>query len=326
MRSPLNRETGGKGMTGILYHNDFIEHNTGIGHPERPSRVSTIVEELKKEKYDGKIVWDEPRLAEVEEIEYVHAAEYISRVKTTIEKAPANLDSPDTPVSPESWQASLRATGALLTAVDNVLDGKYTTAFCPVRPPGHHARYSMAMGFCVFNNIAIAARHLKKKHNIHKILIVDFDVHHCNGTEEMLAGDNDILLFSIHQHPHYPGTGMTSRLYSHSGGILNAPMPPGSDEEDYLKIFKGPLSDQVNMFMPEFVLMSAGFDAHKSDPLGDIQLETETFYKMTKIVTDFADMYCDGKIVSTLEGGYELASLASSAGRHVDALTEAGMS
>jgi len=311
-------------MTGILYHEDFINHNTGMGHPERPSRVSSIKSELTKEKYDGKLLWDEPRLATEEEIAYVHAPEYIQRVKETIKKSPANLDSPDTPVSPESWQSALRASGALLTAVDNVLGGKYSNAFCPVRPPGHHSRYSMAMGFCIFNNVAIAARHLKEKHNIHKILIVDFDVHHCNGTEEMLTGDNDIMLFSIHQHPHYPGTGQSSKMYAHSGGILNAPMPPGSDEEDYLKIFNGPLHDHVNMFMPEFVLISAGFDAHRDDPLGDINLDTETFYKMTKIVAGFADIYCDGKIVSTLEGGYDLESLAASSGRHVDALIEVG--
>jgi len=211
----------------------------------------------------------------------------------------------------------------MLTAIDGVMDSRYNTAFCPVRPPGHHSLYSMAMGFCIFNNIAIGARYIKHKYNIHKILIVDFDVHHCNGTEEMLAGDNDILLFSIHQYPHYPGTGLTSRLYSHSGGVLNAPMPPGSDEEDYMKVFKGQLSDQVNMFMPDFVLISAGFDAHKNDFLGDILLESESYYKFTKIAVDFADMYCDGRIVSTLEGGYNLEALAESVGFHVDALLEA---
>jgi len=311
-------------MTGILYHDDFLNHHTGIGHPERPSRVSAIVEELKKDRYDGKLVWDEPRLAAADEIAYVHGRDYIERVEETVKSGPTNLDSPDTPVSPGSYRAALRAAGAMLTAIDGVIAGKYTTAFCPVRPPGHHARYSMAMGFCIFNNIAVGARYLKHKHNIHKILIVDFDVHHCNGTEEMLAGDNDILLFSIHQHPHYPGTGLSSRLYSHSGGVLNAPMPPGSDEEDYMKVFKGRLSDQVNMFMPDFVLMSAGFDAHRDDPLGDIRLESESYYRLTKVVVGFADMYCDGRIVSTLEGGYELKALAESAGYHVDALIEAG--
>jgi len=310
-------------MTGILYHDDFLNHNTGIGHPERPSRVTAITGPLKTPKYEGKLVWDEPRLATTAEIAYVHAPDYIERVRKTTEKGPANLDSPDTPVSQGSWQASLRAAGALLTGIDGVLAGKYTTAFCPVHPPGHHARYSMAMGFCIFNNIAIAARYLKHRHNIHKILIVDFDVHHCNGTEEMLSGDNDILLFSIHQYPHYPGTGLGTRLYSHSGGVLNAPILPGSDEKDYIKVFKGQLSDQVNMFMPEFVLMSAGFDAHRDDPLGDINLTSESFYTMTKIVVDFATMYCDGKIVSTLEGGYNLEALAESATRHVDALLEA---
>ena len=311
-------------MTGILNHEDYLKHNTGMGHPERPSRVTAIVEELKKKKYDGRLMWDEPRLATTDEIGYVHSDDYIARVKKAVESAPQYLDSIDTPVSADSYQAALRAAGAMLTAIDGVIENRYTTAFCPVRPPGHHSRYSMAMGFCLFNNIAIGARYLKHKYNIHKILIVDFDVHHCNGTEEMLAGDNDILLFSIHQHPHYPGTGLGSRLYSHSGGVLNAPVPPGSGEKEYMKVFKGQLSDQVNMFMPEFVLMSAGFDAHRDDPLGDIQLESESYYRLTKVGVDFANMYCDGKIVSTLEGGYNLTALAESAGFHVDALLEAG--
>lgn len=311
-------------MTGILYHDDYLNHMTGMGHPERPGRVTVITEALKKENYQDKLMWDEPRCAMTEEIEYVHSKTYIERVKEASEAGPRNMDSPDTPVSKGSYKAALRAAGAMLTAIDGVLDGKYTTAFCPVRPPGHHARYSLAMGFCLFNNIAIGARYLKHKHNIHKILIVDFDVHHCNGTEEMLAGDNDILLFSIHQHPHYPGTGLSTKLYSHSGGILNVPVPPGTGEDKYMRVFKGQLADQVNMFMPEFVLISAGFDAHKDDPLGDINLESESYYRLTKEVVNFADMYCDGRIVSTLEGGYELDALAESAAFHVDALLEAG--
>ncbi|MCE5252167.1 histone deacetylase [bacterium] len=311
-------------MTGILYHDDYLNHITGIGHPERPGRVTVITKALKQEKYRDRLVWDEPRCATTDEIGYVHSQSYIEHVKTTSAAGPQYIDSPDTPVSKGSYQAALRAAGAVMTAIDGVVDKRYTTAFCPVRPPGHHSRYSMAMGFCLFNNIAIGARHLKKKHNIHKILIVDFDVHHCNGTEEMLSGDNDILLFSIHQHPHYPGTGLSTRLYSHSGGVLNAPVPPGAGEEEYMHVFKGQLADQVNMFMPEFVLMSAGFDAHKDDPLGDINLESDSFYRLTKEVVKFADMYCDGHIVSTLEGGYEFEALAESAAFHVDALLEAG--
>ena len=310
-------------MTGILYHDIFLKHNTGIGHPDRPSRVSVIVEALKKKQYAGLLQWVEPRSATEEELAYVHSARYIKRVREACAQGPQNLDSPDTPVSRESFEAALYAAGAVITAVDDVLAGKYTSAFCPVRPPGHHARYSTAMGFCLFNNIAVAARHLKYAHNIHKILIVDFDVHHCNGTEEMLAGDNDILLCSMHQHPHYPGTGFTSRLYSHSGGILNAPMPPGATDKDYLRVMKGRLADQVNMFMPEFVLVSAGFDAHIDDPLGDINLSTEAYYTITKEIVAFANFHCEGRVVSTLEGGYNLNVLSEAGARHVDALLEA---
>ena len=311
-------------MTGILYHDDFINHNTGMGHPERPGRVTVIIKELKKDKLSEKLVWDEPRLATIDEIAYAHGHSYIEHVKTVSAAGPQYIDSPDTPVSKHSYTAALRAAGALITGIDGVIAGKYATAFCPVRPPGHHSRYSMAMGFCLFNNIAIAARYLKYKHNIHKILIVDFDVHHGNGTEEMLSGDNDILYFSIHQHPHYPGTGMSTKMYSHSGGIFNFPVPPGTDEGDYIKVFKGQLADYVNMFEPEFILISAGFDAHKDDPLGDINLTSESFYKITKEVVTFANNHCNGRIVSTLEGGYNLETLAESAGYHVEALLEAG--
>ncbi|MHB9030604.1 MAG: histone deacetylase family protein [Candidatus Latescibacterota bacterium] len=309
-------------MVGILYHDDYLNHITQIDHPERPGRVTVIVNELKKDTYKDHLVWEQPRLAEVEEIEYVHSETYIKRVKETAKSSPQYLDSPDTLVSAGSYQAALRAAGAVMTAIDGVLAGRFRRAFCPVRPPGHHARYSQAMGFCLFNNIAIGARHLQEKHNIHKILIVDFDVHHCNGTEEMLSGDNDILLCSIHQYPHYPGTGLHSRLYAHSGGVLNAPVPPGAGEENFMRVIKGQLADYVNMFMPEFVLISAGFDAHKDDPLGDLQLESDSYYRITREVIKFANAYCEGRVVSTFEGGYNFRAIAESAGQHVQALIE----
>jgi len=309
-------------MTGILYHNDFLNHDTGLGHPERSERLKVITEELKKAEFSDKLIWDEPRLATTDEIAYVHSKNYIEHVKSTSESGPQYLDSSDTPVSKGSYTAALRAAGAMLTGIDGILEGKYINAFCPVRPPGHHARYSMAMGFCLFNNIAIGARYLKYKHNIQKILIVDFDVHHGNGTEEMLTGDNDILYFSIHQHPHYPGTGLSTKVYSHSGGIFDFPIPPGCDEDVYMKVLKGQLSDFVNMFEPDFILISAGFDAHEDDPLSDINLTSESYYRITKEVVNFAEIHCDGKIVSTLEGGYNLKVLAESARYHVKALTE----
>jgi acetoin utilization deacetylase AcuC-like enzyme len=311
-------------MTGVLYHDDFLGHDTGLGHPERPSRVSVIKEGLENADFAGKLVWDEPRLATQEEIALVHSQKYIDHVKETCEAGPKYLDSPDTPVSVKSYTAALRAAGSVMTGIDGVIEGRYSNAFCPVRPPGHHCRYSVAMGFCLFNNVTLGARYLKKKYNINKILIVDFDVHHGNGTEEMLSGDNDILFFSIHQHPHYPGTGLSTRVYSHSGGIFNFPVPPGSDESDYMKVFKGQLSDYVNMFGPEFILVSAGFDAHKDDPIGDINLTSESYYNLTKQITLFADIHCDGRIVSTLEGGYDLESLKESSVYHVKSLAEGG--
>lgn len=309
-------------MVGILYHEDYLNHITQIDHPERPGRVTAIVNELKHDRYRDTLIWEEPRPAGIEEIEYVHSGSYIERVRATAKSSPQYLDSPDTLVSAGSFKAALRAAGAVMTAIDGVLAGRFRRAFCPVRPPGHHARYSQAMGFCLFNNIAIGARHLKYKHRIQKILIVDFDVHHCNGTEEMLGGDTDILLCSIHQYPHYPGTGLNSKLYTHSGGVLNAPVPPGSGEDAFMKVIKGQLADYVNMFMPEFVLISAGFDAHRDDPLGDLELESESYYRMTREVVKFANAHCEGRVVSTLEGGYNLTAMAESAGQHVQAMIE----
>ncbi len=311
-------------MTGILYHDDFIHHDTGYGHPERPERVTVIKEGLEAAEFADSLVWDTPRLATKDEIALVHSRKYIEHVKKTCESGSNYLDSPDTPVSEKSYTAALRAAGAMMTAIDGVVEGRYANAFCPVRPPGHHCRYSVAMGFCLFNNVTIGARYLKDKYNIRKILIVDFDVHHGNGTEEMISGDNDILFFSIHQHPHYPGTGLSTGVYAHSGGIFNYPVPPGTGEDEYIRVFKGQLSDYVNMFEPEFVLVSAGFDAHQGDPIGDIELTSESYYKFTQQIAHFADIHCDCKIVSTLEGGYNLTMLRESAVYHVKSLVEAG--
>lgn len=309
-------------MTGILYHDDFLHHNTGIGHPERPGRVTVITEALKKADFADKLIWDEPRLATEEEIAMVHSTAYIETVKKACESGPQYLD-PDTFVSKGSCQAAFRAAGAMLTAIDKVIDGTYTNAFCPVRPPGHHARYSSSMGFCLFNNIAIAARYLKHRHNIQKILVFDFDGHHGNGTEEMLAGDNDILFFSIHQHPHFPGTGFSTKVYAHSGGVFDKPVPPGTGEDEFLTTIRGQLSEYVHLFEPEFVLVSAGFDAHREDPLVDLNLSTESFYDISREAVKFADYYADGRLVSTLEGGYNFDVLGESAAAHVKALVEA---
>ena len=308
-------------MTGILYHDDFLAHNTGIGHPERPGRVTVIVDALKKADFADLLVWDEPRLATEEEIAAVHSTKYIQRVREASATVPQHLD-PDTAVGKGSYNAALRAAGAMLTAIDGILEGKYVNAFCPVRPPGHHARYSSSMGFCIFNNIAIATRYLKHRHNIRKILIVDFDGHHGNGTEEMFTGDNDILFFSIHQHPHFPGTGFSTKVYAHSGGIFDYPVPPGTGEDVYLSVMRGQLTDYVNLFEPEFVLVSAGFDGHRDDPLVDLSLTSESYYHITREIMRFAHLFSDSRLVSTFEGGYNFDALGESAVNHVRAMVE----
>ena len=310
-------------MTGILYHDDFLQHNTGIGHPERPGRVTVITEALRKADFAPFLVWDEPRLATEDDIAEIHSRDYIKSIREAAAAAttPTHLDA-DTLVSKGSFSAALRAAGAVETAIDGVMEGRYKNAFCPVRPPGHHCRYSTAMGFCIFNNVAIGARYLKNKYNIRKILIVDFDGHHGNGTEEAFSGDNDILFFSIHQHPAYPGTGMSTKVYAHSGGVFNYPIPYGTGEDVYLWVMKGALADYVNLFEPEFILVSAGFDAHGGDQLLDLDLTTESFYKITKVVTHFADMFANSRVVSVLEGGYNFDFLGDSAVHHVHALVE----
>jgi acetoin utilization deacetylase AcuC-like enzyme len=308
-------------MTGILYHDDFLQHNTGIGHPERPGRVTAITEALKNADFADSLIWDEPRLATEDEIAEIHDRDYIRSVRESSAARPMNLD-PDTLVSKGSYNAALRASGAVLTAIDGVMGGTYKNAFCPVRPPGHHSRYSKAMGFCLFNNVAIGARYIKNKHRIRKILIVDFDGHHGNGTEESFKGDNDILFFSIHQHPAFPGTGMGTKVYAHSGGIFNYPVPFGTGEDVYLWIFNGQLTDYVNLFEPEFILISAGFDGHAEDPLLDLDLASESYYKLTRVIAHFASLFCESRIVSVLEGGYNLEALGESAAYHVKALVE----
>jgi len=310
--------------TGLIYHPDYLKHDTGPGHPERPARLEVILERLRESSLFDHLLSLEPQPAPLQAVARNHAQEYIDHVREVCQRGPGLLDSGDTPVSSESYRVALLAVGGLLTAVDAVMAGKLDNAFCAIRPPGHHAECSHAMGFCLFNNVAIAARHLQQKHKLSKVLIVDWDVHHGNGTQHAFEDDPRVFYFSIHQFPHYPGTGSRAEKGTGrgEGSTLNAPMPASSTHEDYVRVFREQLLPEALRFSPKFVLVSAGFDAHREDPLSAIQLSDETYEEMTRIVMQIAGKCCQGRLVSALEGGYQLPALARCAHRHIATLMD----
>jgi acetoin utilization deacetylase AcuC-like enzyme len=310
--------------TGIVYDDLFLRHQTGAGHPERPERLTAIVERLKKDGLLAQLVLLPPRPAELEWITAVHSPEYVARVERVCKDGPTQLDSLDTPVSAESYAVARAAVGGVLAVCDAVMEGKLRNAFCAVRPPGHHALKSRAMGFCLFGNVAIAARYLQKKHRLERILIVDWDVHHGNGTQAAFNEDPSILVFDVHRSPFYPGTGREDETGEGRarGTKINVPLPAGSGDREYLAAFETRLRPAALAFRPQFVLISAGFDAHERDPLGGMKVTADGYAALTRIVKDIADRSCQGRLVSVLEGGYDLDGLASSVAAHLRVLME----
>jgi acetoin utilization deacetylase AcuC-like enzyme/formylglycine-generating enzyme required for sulfatase activity len=310
--------------TGLVYDDIYLEHKTGPGHPERPERLRVIKRRLEESNLLGQLTLVKPRKASLDWITSVHRPDYVERVKRSCEDGVGWVDSPDAMASDESYEVALIAVGGVLAAVDAVVAGEINNAFCAVRPPGHHALPNHAMGFCLFNNIAIAARYLQKKHKIPKILIVDWDVHHGNGTQDIFYGDPTVLYFSVHQYPFYPGTGGQSEKGEGEGlgFTINAPLPAGSGDEQYREVFEKLLKPAAYDFDPDFVLISAGFDAHEADLLGGMNVTTESFAEMTRLVKRIADDCCEGRLVSLLEGGYGLEGLAQSVEAHVRVLVD----
>lgn len=304
--------------TGFLYDPVYLEHKTTPGHPERPERLVKIVERLKASKLYSQLVELKPTLTTQNWIETVHSADYIERAKNQCKGGAGYLDSLDVPISRRSYEVAVMAAGGMLTAIDNVMEKKINNAFCAVRPPGHHALEDRAMGFCIFNNVAIGAKYIQKKHQLSKILIVDWDVHHGNGTQATFYDDPTVLYFSVHQYPFYPGTGSQAEKGSGDGlnYTINVPLPAGSTDDDYVKAFEEKLTPAALDFSPDFVLISAGFDAHKDDLLGGMRVTQEGFSKLSEIVKQIAEKCCSGRIVSILEGGYGLEGLAASVEAH----------
>jgi acetoin utilization deacetylase AcuC-like enzyme len=268
-----------------------------------------------------KLVELEPRVADQKWLEAVHPPRYIQRIRHVCSIGGGVLDQGDTPVGPESFDIALLAVGAALESCDAVVSGRVQRAFAAVRPPGHHAEPDRPMGFCLFSNIAIAARYLQREHAIGRIAIVDFDVHHGNGTQAVFEDDPHVLFISLHQDPRtcYPGSGYDFEVGIDAGRgfTLNCPFPPGAGDQEYLKVMQDRVVPKLDQFAPEFLLISAGFDAHMDDPLAQIELSEEAFEKMTRTLVEVANRHCDGKIVSLLEGGYNLRALGRSTVRHL---------
>ncbi|UCE07923.1 MAG: histone deacetylase [bacterium] len=310
-------------QTGFVYHEDYLKHNAGTWHPENSNRLENIVKHLERVGLLSKLIPIEPTVANLEWISTIHTTEYISHIESSCKTGVSHLDA-DTSISTDSYEVALLAVGGVLSAVDAVISQKINNAFCAVRPPGHHAEKNRAMGFCLFNNIAIAAKYIQKKHQLEKVLIIDWDVHHGNGTQNSFYDDPTVFYFSIHQWPYYPGSG--HRLETGTGAgrgfTLNAPLSSGANDDDYIKIFKDELIPEAQKFAPDFILISAGFDAHINDPLANMNLTEDGYAKLTKIVKDLALDKCQGRIISLLEGGYNLEVLAKSVEYHIKALTE----
>jgi acetoin utilization deacetylase AcuC-like enzyme len=301
----------------LLTHPACLEHDTGYGHPERADRLRAIDDALAAPAFKT-LIREQAPLADLAAIERLHPEAYVEMVRAAIPKHDHAWLDPDTVVSPGSWEAALRATGATLHAVDQVMAGKADNAFCTVRPPGHHAEPSRAMGFCLFNSVAVAALHARAKHGAKRVAVVDFDVHHGNGTQAAFWTDKDLFYGSTHQMPLFPGTGAVDE--AGLGNICNAPLAPGDDGKDFRAAWESRILPALDAFAPDFLLISAGFDAHLRDPLAQLRLIEPDFAWITEQLLEAAAKHTGGKFVSTLEGGYDLDALASSTAVHVATL------
>jgi acetoin utilization deacetylase AcuC-like enzyme len=299
-------------LTGLVYHEDYLKHRTGPVHPEHEGRLIAIIDHLKKSDLWDNLLPITPSPADTKWILKVHTAEHLKFVKEACERGATVLDREgDTYVCRESYAVALLVVGGVLAGIDAVIGDKVKNAFCAVRPPGHHAGSSRAMGFCLFNNVAIGTRYAQEKYGLERVAIVDWDVHHGNGTQEIFYEDPSVLYISTHQYPYYPGTGSASERGKGEGEgfTLNLPLSAGTDGEEYVKLFKEKTVPALQDFNPDFLLISAGFDAHKDDPLAAIFLDESTYAEVTRMLAEFAKKHCHGRIVSVLEGGYDLTAL-----------------
>ena len=305
--------------TGIITTNSYLYHDTGKGHPERADRVTVVIDHLKKIKLKN-LIWKKPSKFDLKYLEYTHDKNYLDSIKESFPKKGLNFLNGDTIISPGSKDATKDAVGSILTAIDGVMEKDFNNAFCAVRPPGHHAEKAQAMGFCVYNNVAVGAYYLLEKYKLNKVAIIDFDVHHGNGTQNIFYDNEKVLYISSHQYPYYPGSGDAGER-GIKNNVLNVPLNAGTESHEFLNAYES-IFKKLKEFKPEFILLSAGFDAHKDDPLAQINLESKDYYTLTKRIKVIAKEMCDEKIVSILEGGYDLNALKESVDYHIKSLTE----
>ena len=306
--------------TALLLDSVFERHDPGPGHPESVARYKEISKVLKGSDYFKKCKKIKIRKASDSEILGCHTDKYLEIVKTEIGEGKSELSTGDTSICRDSLEVASYATGSVLEAIDLVLKGESKNGFCAIRPPGHHATADRGMGFCIFNNVAVGANYLIEKYKLKKIAIIDFDVHHGNGTQNIFYSNKKVLYISTHQYPHFPGTGASHEKGSHNN-IFNIPLPAGMNSEEYFDAYEHVLK-KLNEFKPEFILFSAGFDAHKDDPLSNINLKSKDYFEITKRTLIASKDYCKGNVVSILEGGYDLNALAESTEEHIKALIE----
>ena len=308
--------------TAFVYHPLFLNHDTGQGHPERSARLTSAYAKLQQQDWFDSLQLVENRVAESVWIDQVHRGHYEQRIKETVNRGESYIDTPDVAVSTDSYDVAVRAAGSVLAIADQIMGKQADNGFAMVRPPGHHAEADQAMGFCLFNNIAIGARYLQNKYGLERILILDWDVHHGNGTQHIFESDPSVFYMSLHESPHYPGTGAKSEtgIGKGEGATLNCPMTSGMGDAHYREAFDEIILPKAYAFNPDAVLISAGFDAHVADPLGSIRLASESYGWMTQAMMALADQCCDGRIISLLEGGYDLNALAESVTEHLRVL------
>ena len=305
--------------TGLITSDTYQNHNTGDGHPEKIDRVAAVIDNFKKLN-NKKLIWKKPVKFNKSLLEITHTSDYINFVEKSFPKQGLSFLDGDTIISPGSKDAITDAVGSIITAIDGVQSKEFKNAFCAVRPPGHHAEKNKAMGFCIYNNVAVGANYLIKKYKFNKVAIIDFDVHHGNGTQDIFYNNKKVLYLSTHQYPFYPGSGAENEKGKYNN-IFNIPLPAGTSSEEYLNAYEHVLK-KLKEFKPEFILFSAGFDAHKDDPLAQFQLTSNDFYRLTKRTLEISKLFCNGKVVSILEGGYDLNALKESTEMHVSALLE----
>ena len=309
----------------MIYHPDALLHDPGAGHPERPARLEAIVQQLKDQALWDEVLHLQPQLAPRRALLRAHSPAHLDQVAALARVERPIYVSQDTAASPNTHRAALLAAGAPRTAIDALLAGRADHAFCCMRPPGHHAEVEQIMGFCFFNNAAVAAHYLRAECGCDKVAIIDWDVHHGNGTQHIFEADGSVFFCSIHQAPLYPGTGVADERGQGAGRgqTLNIPVPAGSTDAEYLGHFTDTIIPALDRFQPDFILLSAGFDAHRRDPLGQVLLSAEGYGELTELVLQLATRHCEGRLVSLLEGGYDLEATAASVAAHLSTLLAA---